>query len=162
MPDLTDAIRQFDAAEANLKRLEELWSEIESLIPHGLAMDTSSPEAIRYASHCRIFQHIMKALPKVDGFALADDLMDLDAIFMNRMDAKECGEMSAEINVERLIHAQGDSLREYRFQFAAQRRTLVRNALKTAISDVDAALLELGNKTSETSHSEAIAGLGSS
>lgn len=124
MPDLTEALRQFDATEANLKRLEELWSEIVKLIPDGMVVDTSSPDAVRYADLCRTFRHIQSVMPKLDGFELTDDLRDLDAIFMNRLDAKEAGEISFEIAVERGIYQQGETLREYRFRFAAQRRGL--------------------------------------
>lgn len=137
MPDLTEALRQFDATEANLKRLEELWSEIVKLIPDGMVVDTSSPDAVRYADLCRTFRHIQSVMPKLDGFELTDDLRDLDAIFMNRLDAKEAGEISFEIAVERGIYQQGETLREYRFRFAAQRRGLVRAALETAIRAVD-------------------------
>ena len=140
MPDLTEAIRQFDATEANLKRLEELWKEIEALIPSGMVIDKSSPGALRYAELCRTFRHIRTFMPKVDGFELTDALLDLDAVFMNRMDAKECGEISAEIGVEREIYSQGETLREYRFRFSAQRRVLVRTALADAILGVDNAL----------------------
>lgn len=146
MPDLTDAVRQFDAAQANLKRLEELWSEIKALIPDGMVIDTSSPDAVRYADSCRTFRHILKAMPKIDGLALTDDLLDLDAIFMNRMDAKECGEISAEISVDRMIYAQGDSLQEYRFRFLAQRRSLVRNEMLRAIGEIDNILATLSTR----------------
>ncbi|MGB7157321.1 MAG: restriction endonuclease [Tepidisphaeraceae bacterium] len=158
MHDLTGAIRQFDATEANLRRLGELWKEIEALIPQGMVIDTSSPDALRYATLCRTFRHIRQALPKVDGFELVDDLLDLDAIFMNRMDAKECGEISAEINVERLILAQGETLEEYRFRFAAQRRTLVRGAMTRAIGAVDTALSSLRGRAVQN-HAAKIEGL---
>jgi hypothetical protein len=146
MSDLTSAIRQFDAAEANLKRLEELWTEIESLIPAGLVLDTASPRALRYAELCRTFRHIRKAMPKLEGFELADNLQDLDAIFQSRLDAKECGEISAEVATERWIGEQGETLSEYRFRLAAQRRLLVRTALKQVIADVDGLLAILAKR----------------
>lgn len=149
MPDLTDAIRQFDATETNLKRLEDLWKEIAELIPAGMSIDSGSPEAQRYASLSRTFEHIRKAMPKIDGHELTDELLDLDAIFMNRFDAKEVGEIAAEISVERMVYCQGDVLQEYRFRFAAQRRSLVRDALSTAIQEVDSALATLGGRDLE-------------
>jgi hypothetical protein len=144
MQDLTDAIRQFDATEANLKRLDELWVEIEGLIPNGMVVDTTSPDATRYASLCRTFRHIRKALPKLDGFELADSLVDLDDVFQNRFDAADLGEISANVSVERDIYSQGEALQEYRFRLLAQRRELVRLAMKQAISDVDRTLAKLG------------------
>lgn len=146
MPDLTDAIRQFDATEANLKRLEDLWKEIEGLIPQGMVVDTTSPDAQRYARLCRTFRHIRSAMPKVDGFELTDSLQDLDEIFQNRFDAAELGEITVTVSVDRGIYSQGESLQEYRFRFAAQRRALVRSALANAIEEVDAVLAVLGRR----------------
>jgi len=143
MPDLTEALRQFDATEANLKRLEDLWQEIEKLIPDGMVIDTGSPESARYADLCRMFRHIRCAIPKLDGFELTDDLMDLDSVFMGRMDAEESGEISCKVAVERQIYQQGETLREYRFRFTSQRRALVRSALEIAIRAVDEALDKL-------------------
>lgn len=143
MPDFTEALRQFDATEANLKRLEELWLEIEKLIPDGMAINASTVEAVRYADLCRAFSRIRSAVPKLDGFELTDDVMDLDAIFMSRVDANESGEISCKIGVEREIHKQGETLREYRFRFAGQRRALVRAAMERALRAVDDLLAEL-------------------
>src|SRR4051794_16334551 len=106
MSDLSEAIRQFDATETNLKRLEDLWREIQSLIPSGMVIDTSSPDAIRYADRCRTFRHILKAMPVIDGVQLSDDLVDLDDIFTHRMDAEESFDISSKISVERMVFAQ--------------------------------------------------------
>ncbi len=154
MTDLTDAIRQFDATEANLKRLEDLWKEIESLIPQGMVIDTSSPDALRYANLCRTFRHIRKAMPTVDGFELADDLLDLDEIFQCRLDANEVGDIEAQIGTERAIYAQGATLQEFRFLFAAQRRVLVRSALSNAIEEVDGVLAILGRRDFDAPRSQ--------
>ena len=144
MSDLADAIKQFDATEANLKRLEKLWTELKSLIPTGMVIDSTSPAAIRYAELCRKFRHILGAMPKIDGVELADELLDFDQIFMTRMDAKECMEISIEISAENSIYAQGDSIVGYRFRFAAARRALVRDSIKKAVGEIDTVLLELG------------------
>lgn len=149
MPNLTDAIRQFDATEANLKRLEDLWVEISGLIPAGMSIDTGSPEAQQHADLCRTFEHIRKAMPKVDGYELTNELVDLDSIFMSRVEARELGEISVAISVERMVYAQGDVLQEYRFRFAAQRRALVRDALSSAIREVDTILATLGERDLE-------------
>lgn len=154
MSDLAAALRQFDATETNLQRLEDLWKQIEKLIPTGLSIDTGSPEARRYAELCRTFRHIRAGVPRIDGFELRDDLMDLDAIFMNRMDAKEVGEISCEINVEREIYKQAETLSEYRFRFSTQRRVLVRSALEKAISDVDYLLGCLAPTEERNKHEE--------
>ena len=158
MPDLTDAIRKFDATEANLKRLEELWKKVESLIPVGMVIDTSSPDALRYASLCRTFRHIRKALPKIDGFELTDDLQDLDDIFQSRLDAAEVGDISSSVSIERSIHVQGETLQEYRFRFAAERRQLVRSALAAAIAAVDEDLAAMPRQSNESVSGKVVTG----
>lgn len=149
MADITDAIRQFDAAEANLRRLEELWAEMRSLIPDGMVVDVGSPNAQKYANQCRNFRHILKYVPKIDGLEVKDELLDFDAIFMWRLDAKECGEIGGEIVVERSIFKQGDNLEEYRFNFNTRRRTLVRDSLGKAIESVDEIIAILSKENFE-------------
>lgn len=143
MNDLTEALRQFDATETNLKRLDDLWGQIRMLIPRGMVVDTESPDALKYIDLCRTFRHILAVMPSLGNVKLTDDLIDLDAIFMDRMDASEAGEISCEINVERHIYRQGETLSEYRFRFAAHRRALVRSAMEKAIKDVDQLLVDL-------------------
>jgi len=46
--------------------------------------------------------------------------MDLNSMGQNRLDAKECGEISAEIAVEEQIEAPGRELAEYRHRLNAE------------------------------------------
>ncbi|MCL4199590.1 MAG: restriction endonuclease [Phycisphaerales bacterium] len=154
MTDLTEAIRQFDSTEANLKRLEDLWKAIEGLIPSGMVIDSGSPDAQRYANHCRAFRHIRKAMPKLDGFELADELLDLDEILRYRFEAAELGEVEYTATIEQRIYSQAESLQEYRFRFATQRRALARSALSSAIAAVDALLARLARRDPENSPRE--------
>ncbi|MDX2197445.1 MAG: restriction endonuclease [Phycisphaerae bacterium] len=141
MSQLADALRQFDATESNLKRLEDLWTQIKKLIPDGLSI--GGPDAPKHAELCRAFRHILSGMPKLDGFELTDDLLDIDTIFKYRFDAKELGEIFCEINVENSIYKQAEMLSEYRFRLSAQRRQLIRTALGEAIKAVDELLIAL-------------------
>jgi hypothetical protein len=63
--------------------------------------------------------------------------MDLDNIGQSRLDAKEIGEISAEIGVERAIEAPGRELSDYRHRLNKKRRQLIRNAMSDLIAQVD-------------------------
>jgi len=135
---LTITLRQFEASEANLTKLEKLWSEIVSLTPQGIAFG-GPPE---YDDRCRAFESILAALPKIDGWKPADIPASLDDIGQWRLDAKEVGEISAVISVEREIEAPGRALREYRFRLNQKRRALIRDTLINLIDKIDAELRE--------------------
>lgn len=142
MTTLTDAIRQFDATEANLFKLQKLWKDVADLIPQGLSVE--GPDSLReYENLCRQFRNILKAMPAIDGFSLEDKLYDLNDVFTARLDARELGEIAVEASVERDIFAQGEMLDEYQFQLGIARRRLARPAIREAIEVVDAALLAL-------------------
>ena len=143
MTDLTEALRQFDATEANLKRLENIWKEIEPLIPSGFMFDVTSPELSRYSDLCRSFRHICKTMPTLDGFELSYDLWHIDDIQRIRLDSMELGDPAAELGVEREFYKQGGTIGEYRFRFAAARRDLVRAAMERAIAEIDELLVKL-------------------
>ncbi len=128
------ALEKFEAAEANLSKLESLWSEIETLIPRGIMFGTN-PE---YEDRCRSFAHVLTALPKIDGWKPTAEPDDLDSIAQNRMDAHELGEPGAQVIVEASIEAPARELREYRFRLNNKRRALIREALTSLIDAVDA------------------------
>jgi hypothetical protein len=90
---INSALRQFEAAEANLTKLERLWAEIEKLIPDGLQFGTDPV----YEERGRSYRDVLAGLPKIDGWKPESIPMDLNAICQNRLDAKELGEISIEI-----------------------------------------------------------------
>jgi hypothetical protein len=63
---MSDALRQFDIAEANLSKLERIENEIASLIPS----DFSFGQNITHEEKCRSFQAIIENLSK-DGEAVS-------------------------------------------------------------------------------------------
>jgi len=142
---INSALRQFEATEANVAKLGRLWSKIAKLIPGGLQFG-SDPA---YEEYVRRYEDLLRALPRIDGWKPERAPMDLDAIGQMRLDAKEVGEISAEVSVENEIEAPGRELAEYRHRLNAKRRQLVRAAMTDSIAAVDAALRSLSRIASK-------------
>ncbi len=130
---LNIALKHFEAAEANLVKLERLWEELESVIPSGVAF----LEDAGYENNCRDFEAILTELPKIDGWKPDIYLMDLNEIGQNRLDAMEVGEIACKISVENQICEPARLLRAYRHKFDRKRRELVRDILQSVIDNVD-------------------------
>lgn len=73
---INSALRQFEATEANLAKLERLWSEISKLTPSGLQFG-SDPA---YEEGVRAYKDVLAALPSVDGWKAQSVPMDLNSI----------------------------------------------------------------------------------
>lgn len=136
------ALEKFEATEANLTKLEKLWTEIEALIPRGIMFGTNPA----YEDRCRSFGLVLAVLPKIDGWKPTAEPDDLDSIAQNRADAYELGEPGAHSVVEASIDAPARELREYRFRLNNTRRALIREALVSLIDAVDADLRVLRQK----------------
>lgn len=142
---LAKALKQFEAAEANLAKLERLWNKAEGLIPQGIAF----VESLEYEECSRSIELILESTPKIDGWKPEIELLDLDAIAQNRLDAHELGEPEILISVERMVSEPGKQIREYRHRFARKRRSLVRNRVREIQKAVDNILERIGETTAE-------------
>lgn len=136
---LNAALRHFEAAEANLVKLEKLLAEIEAAIPSGIAFG-DNPD---YEANCRNLDALIAALPRIDGWKPEIILMELDEIAQNRLDAQEVGEIECIVSVERQIEEPSRLLREYRYRFNQKRRELIRDALIELVDAIDANLRKL-------------------
>lgn len=136
---LMHALEQFDASEANITKLQALWTEIEGLIPGGISFG-ENPE---YDDRIRAFAEILKALPAIDGWKPAIELLDLNAIAQTRLDYADIGEPAAAAQFDADLALPGRELREYRFRFDHKRRALVREPLTTLIDSVDVSLRQM-------------------
>ena len=87
MSALETALQQFEAAEANLEKLERLWEKISALIPDSPAFG-APPE---YDELCMAFRGILPALPAMGGVRVKDLLYDYDNAGQMRLDALEVG-----------------------------------------------------------------------
>src|SRR3990172_1736785 len=130
---LNAALRHFEAAEANLVKIEKVLSEIESAIPQGIVFG----EDLEYETNCRSFEALLSSLPKIDRWKPDIWLMELDEIAQNRLDAQEVGEIECAVSVERRIGEPARLLREYRYRFNQKRRALIREALTDLIDSID-------------------------
>jgi hypothetical protein len=130
---LETALGQFEATEANLKKLESLWAQIRGLIGDGVAFGTPPG----YDDACRAFRRILPALPSIDGFRVEDCLLAYNDVGQMRFDAMEIGEIDVKVSVSEQIERQGGVLEEYRFRLTTKRRELVRSRMTKLVDDVD-------------------------
>jgi hypothetical protein len=138
---INSALRQFEAAEANLAKLERIWSEINELMPDGLVFGSNAA----YEEHVRLYEDVLCALLKIDGWKPQNAPMEFNAISQNRLDAKEVGEISAVVDVENEIEAPGRELAEYRHRLNKKRRQLIRSVTSDLIAAIDETLRTLSN-----------------
>jgi hypothetical protein len=139
MSNLDEALRQFEAAEANLSKLEKLWSILAKNVPKGITFGANPV----YEDACRSYEHILAGLPLIDGWRPTALPLELDAIAQLRLDAFEVGEVSIEIELDRRREKPGKELREYRFRFDQKRRQLVQKRILRTLNEVDRLLEQL-------------------
>jgi hypothetical protein len=139
---LNDALRHFEATEANLAKVEKVLEEVKAAIPSGIVFGG----APAYDDNCRFFDLLVSALPAIDGWKPETSLMSLDEIAQNRMDVMELGEFDAQLSLERQIDEPWAVMHEYRFRFDQKRRELIRGALDDLLDVVDACLRGLGGQ----------------
>jgi len=130
---LMEALREFEATEANLVKLERLRREIENLVPKGIQFGTN-PD---YEDRCRAFEDVLASLPMIDGWKPAFGFPDLNDLAQSRLDAEDIGELSLWVEAEDSIEIPGRDLREYRFRFDKKRRALIQDALSGLIHLID-------------------------
>jgi hypothetical protein len=152
---ISRALRHFEAAEANLEKLERLFSEITELIPEGISFGRNPI----YDERCRAFCDVLEALPKIDGWKPECHLYDLNDIAQSRMDARECDEIAAIVGFEEAISAPARELAEYHYRLNKKRRQLIREAALDAIGQVDENLRRLRSEyNADTSPGSLVSG----
>ncbi len=142
MDDINDALRQFEITEANLKKLERLWSDLKGIIPRGVAY----VESTAYDEKSLAFREILKSMPTIQGFEIADCLLDLSTIAQMRFQANELEEFDYTLSTEKAIYEQGHLLTEYRFRLEQARKSLVRNTALNLIRQIDNMVVKLQDK----------------
>lgn len=140
---LNAALRVFEAAEANLVKIEKILVEIEAAIPQSIAFGDDPS----YENNCSDFYALLKSLPKIDGWKPDITIMDLDTIAQARLDAQEDGFIESQMAVERLIGEPSRQLGEYHHRFNRKRRELIRDSLTDLIDSIDGNLRELSKLT---------------
>ena len=141
--DLEAALEQFDIVEANLRRLDNVWSELKRLTPAGtddLVDDSGVP---RYLELLRAYESIVKALPPIGDCTIATLPMDPATIAQAWLGAEKVTDFDAISAVREDIQAPGREIDEYRARLVQARRELVRDHLVQAMAAVDPLLKDL-------------------
>jgi hypothetical protein len=133
------ALRSFEAAEANLEKLERILAELLQLLPDGICFG-SDPA---YDELRRSYADVLSALPAIDGWKPEEHPIDLDELAQCRLDAQEIGEIEAQVSVERQLEAPGRELAEYRHHLHRKRRQLIREALIDAMAEAENVVVRL-------------------
>lgn len=141
--DLNEALKQFEAVEANLGKLDNLWKQIEKLLPSIDEVQVGDEE--QYHQMQRSFEQIAKQMPSIDGFQLKICLEHPDDIFRIKIDALEVGEFTDRVALDTHIHYQGEVLSDYRFRVESKRRELARQAVQDICRQIELTLEELGS-----------------
>lgn len=128
------ALQQLEATEANLVKLERLWNEISAMIPAGISFGENG----EYEDGVRAYDHLIRALPSIDGWRPTAMPPDLDGLAQSRFEAMEIDEFSAHAAVESWVLEPGRQLREYRFRLVNTRKAIIREALVGLIDQIDA------------------------
>lgn len=143
---LNAAIRQFEAVEANLVKLEKALGDVMARIPTGIVFG-EDPD---YERACWTFMELLGSVPAIDGWMPDIHLMDLNQIAQNRFDANELGEVELFVSLQEDIDKPAKGLREYRYLFDKKRRELVRDAIVEMIDAIDEDLRRLAEELSST------------
>ena len=138
--DLEEALEQFDAVEANLRRLEKIWAEMLGLVPVGISFVEGTPEVQRYRELARAFAEMIKNLPAIGECRIRVVPVPLNEIAQMRFDASEIGEPDAWVATEETVQAPGREIDEYRFRLTRARRELVRDRLVELVTQTTAAI----------------------
>lgn len=154
MLDLNEALRQFDLVEANLTKLESVWKKMEQLTPTGIAFFGGSPEGREYRILMRDFQTLVDSLPRIDGWSIRAQLMNLDEIAQLRFDAMDLGEFGAQQAAEETIEEPRRQIDEYRHRMARKRQQLVHDRLEELIVEADSTLMAAVEEAGVVSRSD--------
>src|ERR1017187_676321 len=139
--DLNEALKQFEAVEANLGKLDQIWKQIKKLLPSIDQVQVGDKE--QYLQMQRSFEQIAKQMPRIDGFELKVCLDHPDEIFRNKIDTLEVGELIDRAALDTHLHRQGEILSDYRFRVESKRRELARQAVQDLSARIESKLVEL-------------------
>lgn len=133
------ALRHFEAAEANLLKLEQVWKEILSLTPEHIAFG----ENATYDSLCRSYRELLSALPKIDGWKPGRAPLELKSTARGRLESPEPDMDEVIFSMEDDILAPGRELADYRHRLGKTRRQAIESAVTDVVEEMDRLLQDL-------------------
>lgn len=137
---LDEALREFDRVASNLKKLQNVWDQIERQAPAGIQFGTATSEVDDLH---RAFEDLASGLPSIDGFTIVARPWNFDEMAQARMDAQEVGFPEAITSVERDIETAGRELAEYRYRLNRARRSMARRHVEHTVATIDALLQDV-------------------
>ena len=140
---LEEALLAFDRTDANLRRLEQIWDELISIVPAGIAFIGGSQEDERYRELSWGFDEIASALPDISGYRIASRPLELNEIAQGRLDASNVGEVEIEVRLSEDIERPGQEIHDYRLRLDRARRQLVRNQVDVVGAELEGLLVDL-------------------
>lgn len=133
MTSLESALKTFEATEANLVKLEQIWEQLQQ--------NSSDPRV--YEELYLAFAQVCNALPAIDGYSLRNTVYSYEAVAQMRYDAMMVDDIEATVGFENVIKEQEKLLQEYRFKLQSKRRELVRARVLQLVNEVDEQLQTL-------------------
>lgn len=141
---LEEALEQFDTVEANLRRLEAVWEEMQQLLPPTATFIRKGPVKQRYEELSRGYAAIARALPPIGTYRLESQPLGINQVARIRMDAEKADDdFMGILSAETRIAAPSREIEEYRARMIQTRRQLVRDDLARLIAQVDPLLRSL-------------------
>jgi Restriction endonuclease len=140
---LDDALGEFDRVEANLSKIERVWTKLQALIPDWIVFGEGGPDDRQYRDLCRDFARLLTGLPPIDGWSISARPLELAAIAQIRFAAQELGEIEAIAGVESGVNEPGLEIDEYRSRLHEKRRQLVRSRLNELVAEVESLFVVL-------------------
>ena len=147
---LNQALKQFEATEANVEKLQRLWARMEKLLPTSSSISFDQEEVAQYEECSRSFNTIAAALPKIDGHKLTISHLPLQEVFQNALDCLELGEITATVSAEEAARKQGRDLAEYKFRLRRAKKLLARTTVQTLSKTVDELIPVLASEYPES------------
>lgn len=137
--DINEALRQFEATEANVSKLERLFGELRHLTPDGIFFGGD----IEYDEKARAYRDVLLALPQIDSWKPDAHPIDLNDLARWRLDARELGEPTDIFAADDAVDEPARQLADYKHRLNNKRRPLIRQALLGAFEIVEASLKNL-------------------
>ncbi len=133
--EMTTALSLYDKVEANLVKLERIWSRFEGRLYE--LTTTDDPELVVLLDR---WDALVESLPPVDGFNFeAKPLLPTEATQWH-IDANDIGFLDAKIDFDNALTAPGRELAVYRSRMEQARLRIVRQPVLNIITKVDSIL----------------------
>ena len=133
MSELNKALRQFEATEANLTKLERVWDFLQKY------KEIKGEDRNLYENKRSSYLQLLKGLPPIDGgkpyiepfnFSKIEELMDKAREFQKDFN------ISSEREIYKQIEKPGKELREYRFLLNQKRQQLIRDEMLQILKEI--------------------------